>query len=489
MLLSTVVGGLTDAGIDHEIHGDVDIGGVVHHTGKVLAGTLFCCVPGSRFDGHDHAEQVVAAGAAALLVERLLPLDVPQVVVPSVRFAMGPVAARFWGDPSRDLTVIGVTGTNGKTTTVSLLRSIHVAAGSRCEVVGTLTSLPGGPPTTPDAPELQAQLAAWRDEGVDVVAMEVSSHALAMGRVDGIWFQATGFTMLGHDHLDLHHDIDHYFAAKARLFDPARTERAVIRGDDEWGARLVRQVEDRGGVEVRAFTMDDAEGVAPTPSGMRFRWHDHDVEIPMSGRHNVANALCAATITDWLGVAPEAIVEGLEQVGPVRGRFELVDGGQEFTLAIDYAHTPDALETVLEAARDLAGAAPRGPGRVIVVFGCGGDKDREKRPEMGRVAAEAADVVIVTSDNPRSEDPAEIIAEIVAGIPADAAATTTVEVIEDRGAAIHHAARAARNDDVVVVAGKGHETTQTFADRTIPFDDREVAHAALAAIAGEGEAR
>ena len=489
MLLSTVAGGLTDAGIEHEIHGDAEIGGVVHHTGNVLAGTLFCCVPGSRFDGHDHAEQVVAAGAVALLVERHLPFDVPQIVVPSVRLAMGPVAARFWGDPSRDLTIIGVTGTNGKTTTVSLLRSIHLAAGSRCEVVGTLTSLPGGPPTTPDAPELQAQLAAWRDADVDVVAMEVSSHALAMGRVDGIWFEATGFTMLGHDHLDLHHDIDHYFAAKARLFEPERTERAVIRGDDPWGARLVSQVAERGGVEIRAFEMDDADDVAPTPGGMRFRWKGHDIEIPMSGRHNVANALCAATIADWLGVPADAIVEGLAEVGPVRGRFELVDAGQRFTVAIDYAHTPDALQTVLGAARDLADAAHDAPGRVIVVFGCGGDKDREKRPEMGRIAADAADVVVITSDNPRSEDPAEIIAEIVAGISPESAAETTIEVIEDRGAAIHHAARAARNDDVVVVAGKGHETTQTFADRTIPFDDREVAMAALAAIAGEGGSR
>lgn len=480
MLLSTVAGGLTDAGIDHETFGDVEIGGVVHHTGKVLAGTLFCCVPGSRFDGHDHAEQVVAAGAAALLVERHLPLDVPQIVVPSVRFAMGPLAARFWGDPSRSLPVIGITGTNGKTTTVSLLRSIYEAAGRRCEVVGTLTSLPGGPPTTPDAPELQAQLAAWRDADIDIVAMEVSSHALAMGRVDGIWFETTGFTMLGHDHLDLHLDIEHYFAAKSRLFEPTRTNRAVIRRDDEWGSRLLDRVrETSADVEVRSFAMDDADDVAPTPTGMRFRWHDHAIAIPMSGRHNVANALCAATIAEWSGVGADAIVAGLEQVGPVRGRFELVDAGQDFTLAVDYAHTPDALATVLAAARDLADAAVAGPGRVIVVFGCGGDKDREKRPEMGRIAAGAADLVIVTSDNPRSEDPAGIIAEIIAGIPRDVAAGTTIEVIEDRGAAIHHAARAARNDDVVVVAGKGHETTQTFADRTIPFDDREVAWAAL----------
>ncbi len=480
MLLSSVAGGLTDAGIEHEVFGDVEIDGVVHHTGNVLTGSLFCCVPGSRFDGHDHAEQVVAAGAVALLVERRLPLDVAQVVVPSVRFAMGPMAARFWGDPSHELPVVGVTGTNGKTTTVSLLRSIFEADGQRCEMVGTLTSLPGGPPTTPDAPELQAQLAAWRDDGVDVVAMEVSSHALVMGRVDGVWFEAAGFTMLGHDHLDLHHDVEHYFEAKARLFEPARTARAVVRSDDPWGARLLEEIDRRGGaVAVRPFAIDDVDALATSAAGMTFRWHGHDIEIPMSGRHNVANALCAATIADWLEVPEQAIVDGLEHVGPVRGRFELVDAGQDFTLAVDYAHTPDALATVLEAARELADGAPHDDARVIVVFGCGGDKDRAKRPEMGRVASEAADLVIVTSDNPRSEDPAVIIAEILAGISADPSTRARVQVLEDRADAIHHAVRAARNDDVVVVAGKGHETTQTFAEDTIAFDDRAVALDAL----------
>lgn len=464
MLLSAIAGALGDVGITFEQHGDADVSGVVHHTQQVLAGTLFCCIPGSRVDGHDLAPAVVEAGAAALLVERRLPLDVPQVVVPSVRLAMGPMASRFWGDPSRALTVIGVTGTNGKTTTVSLLRSIFESAGRRCEIIGTLTSVPGAPPTTPDAPELQARLAAWRDEGVEAVAMEVSSHALAMGRVDGTWFAATGFTMLGHDHLDMHRDIEHYFEAKARLFEPVRTARAVVRGDDPWGARLLREV----AVETRAFTLDDADDIVPMDRGVGFLWRGQPVQIPLSGRHNVANALLAATIADWLGVPLDAIVAGLARVGPIRGRFELVEAGQPFTVAVDYAHTPDALATVLAAARELA----RGTGRVIVVFGCGGDKDRAKRPEMGQVAATSADLVVVTSDNPRSEDPDAIIAEIVAGIPADAPAEVVVE--PDRRAAIHHAARAARDDDVVVVAGKGHETTQTFADRTVPFDDRAV---------------
>ncbi len=477
MLLSEAAEGLTAAGVAHDRTGDVEIHGIGHHTGTVVAGTLFCCVPGSHIDGHDLAEQVVAAGAAALLVERRLPVPVPQVVVPSVRAAMGPIAARFFGDPSRAMTVVGITGTNGKTTTVSLLRAIFEAAGRRCEVIGTLTSSPGGPPTTPDAPELQARLAAWRDAGIDAVAMEVSSHALAMDRVAGTWFAATGFTMLGHDHLDLHQDIEHYFAAKARLFRPELTSRAVVRADDPWGAKLLESPL----VETRPFRLADATDTRATRGGMAFVWRGQQVELPLTGRHNIANALCAATIAEWLGIDVPTIVDGLGRVGSVSGRFELIDAGQDFTLAVDYAHTPDALQTVLDAARELADAAG---GRVLVVFGCGGDKDRAKRPEMGRIASESADVVVVTSDNPRSEDPDAIIDEIVAGIPepirqAELAAGTLV-VLPDRREAIHHAARAARDHDVVVIAGKGHETTQTFADRTIAFDDRVVAREVLA---------
>jgi UDP-N-acetylmuramoyl-L-alanyl-D-glutamate--2,6-diaminopimelate ligase len=478
MRLSDAAGGLSAAGIPFDQRGDTDVVAIVHHSGKVVPGALFCCVPGSAVDGHDLAEAAVAAGAVALLVERPLPLDVAQVVVPSVRAAMGPIASRFHGDPSRALTVVGVTGTNGKTTTVSILRSIFEAAGHRCEVLGTLTSLPGGPPTTPDAPDLQARLAEWRDAGVEVVAMEVSSHALAMGRVDGTWFAATGFTMLGHDHLDLHHDLEQYFAAKARLFEPVRTDRAVIRADDPWGARLLAQVQ----VPARSFTLADAEGATSGPGGTSFTWHGHRLHIPLAGRHNVANALCAATIAEWLDVPAEAIAAGIEDLPPVRGRFELVDAGQPYTVAVDYAHTPDALATVLDAARELA--SPAG-GRVLVVFGCGGDKDRAKRPEMGRVAAEEADVVVVTSDNPRSEDPHSIIDQIVAGI-ADPRSTV---VLPDRREAIHHAAREAGQHDVVVIAGKGHETTQVFAGRTVPFDDREVAREAIAATLGGGDAR
>jgi len=477
MRLSQVAGALADAGIEHLRRGDADLAGVTHRTDAVGPGSLFCCVPGSRVDGHDLAAEAVAAGAAALLVERPLGLDVAELEVPSVRAAMGPVAARYWGDPSRALTVVGVTGTNGKTTTVALLRAVFERAGRRCEVLGTLTSGPGGPPTTPDAPDLQAQLAAWRDAGVEVVAMEVSSHALAMHRVDGTWFEATAFTTLGHDHLDLHGDIDSYFEAKALLFRPDRTRRAVVREDDEWGARLVERLAGTE-VEVRPYRLADAGDLTTVPEGSRFRLRGEDVVLPLHGRHNVANALCAAGIADWLGVDPATAAAGLGAAPVVAGRFELVDEGQPFTVAVDYAHTPDALQTVLDAARERADAAG---GRVLVVFGCGGDKDRAKRPEMGRIAAASADVVVVTSDNPRSEDPAAIVEEVLAGIP-DAAGAAHVHAVIDRAEAIHHAAREAGDHDVVVIAGKGHETTQTFADRVVDFDDRRVAADALRAL-------
>lgn len=469
MRLSIAAQGLTDAGIDVDARGDAEITGVVHRTDAVTPGVLFCCVPGSHVDGHDLAADAVQSGARALLVERFLSLDVPQIRVASVRAAMGPLAARYWDDPSRSMSVIGITGTNGKTTTVSFLRSIMVAAGRRCEVIGTLSSQPGGPPTTPDAPELQAQLAQWKADGVDVVVMEVSSHALALGRVAGIWFAATGFTMLGHDHLDFHGTVEQYFAAKALLFQPTFTDYAAVRADDPWGARLLAE----SAVTTEGFSLDDAHEVQATPIGMTFQWRGGGVSLPLVGSHNVANALCAATIASHLDLDTETITRGLTDSGVVVGRFELVDAGQAFTVAVDYAHTPDALETVLAAAREMADAQG---GRVIVVFGCGGDKDRAKRPEMGRIAAESADVVVVTSDNPRSEEPQAIVDEILAGITD----LTGITVELDRRLAIHHAARVAEDHDVVVIAGKGHETTQTFADRVIPFDDRAVVREVLA---------
>ena len=440
MRLRDLTAALADRALPFETRGDdaVDISGVTHRSSDVTDGSLFAAIPGSRVDGHDLVDQVVAFGAAAVVVERPLDTDVAQVIVPSTRMALGPMTARFHGDPSHDLVVIGVTGTNGKTTTVAMLRAVFAAAGRRTEMLGTLTSAVGGPPTTPDAPDLQAQLARWRDEGVEVVAMEVSSHALAMGRVDGTRFAMAGFTTLGHDHLDHHGDLEHYFAAKARLFRPDLSAHAVIRGDDAWGAPLAAETT----IPVRTFSLADAAPIEATPTGVRFSWRGTSVDLPLVGDHNVANALCAASIASWLDVDDEAIAVGLGGVGIIDGRFELVDGGQSFTVAVDYAHTPDALATVLVAARGRAEAAG---GKVIVVFGCGGNKDRAKRPEMGRIAAESADVVVVTSDNPRSENPSAIIDEILAGV----GAVDNVAAIVDRRDAIHHAVAVAENDDVV----------------------------------------
>ena len=456
---------------------DPEVSGVVQRSDAVTTGAAFCCVVGSRVDGHDLAADAIARGAVALLVERELPLDVPQLVVPSVRHAMGQVAAAYWGDPSASVPIVGVTGTNGKTTTVAMLRGIFERAGRRCAVLGTLDPLTAsGPATTPDAPELQAWLAAQRDAGADVVAMEVSSHALALGRVEGTRFAVAVFTTLGHDHLDLHGDIESYFEAKASLFTPERTDRAVVRLDDPWGARLAARLVDTV-VQVRGYAVDDTP-VAVDATGSHFAVEGELVDLPLPGRYNVANARAAAAAAAWLGVDAPTIAAALSGLASVPGRFESVDAGQSWSLAVDYAHTPDALASVLAAARERAGAT----GRVLVVFGCGGDKDRAKRPEMGRIAAEGADVVVVTSDNPRSEDPAAIVAEIVAGVPVEHRDPSRLRVELDRRTAIHHAAREARDDDVVVIAGKGHETTQTFADRVVDFDDRVVAAEAVAEV-------
>lgn len=454
---------LADA-VGARIVGDptVEVGGVTHDSTEVRGGSLFCCVVGSRFDGHDFAAAAVEAGAVALLVERELPLPVTQLVVPDSRAAMGPLAAELWGHPSgtRDqpaMAVIGVTGTNGKTTTVALIAHVLERLGVRCGVIGTLT----GARTTPDATELQALLRRFSDDGAEVVAMEVSSHALDLHRVDGTWFSVAAFTNLGVDHLDFHGTPERYFDAKARLFEPRFTRTAVVNIDDVHG-RLLR---DAASVDVVAYSLDDLGGLEMTPSGSTFAWRGHDVRLPLAGRFNVSNALAAAEAVRALGHAPAAIAAALADAVAPPGRFEVVDEGQPFAVVVDYAHTPDAMANLLATARELASPG----GRVRVVFGCGGDRDRTKRPEMGRVSSELADDVVVTSDNPRSEDPAAIIADVMAG------ATSAVRQEIDRRAAIESVLGAAGAGDVVVVAGKGHETTQTIGDLVLPFDDREVA--------------
>ncbi|MEZ5406711.1 MAG: UDP-N-acetylmuramoyl-L-alanyl-D-glutamate--2,6-diaminopimelate ligase [Acidimicrobiales bacterium] len=448
-------------GFDHEAWSGVTVDAITHDSRAVAPGTLFCCVPGARADGHDFALQAAAAGAVALLVERRLAVDLPQLLVGDVRRAMGPAASAVYGHPSRQLTVIGVTGTNGKSSTVSLLAAIWEKAGQRAEVYGTLT----GARTTPEAPDLQRQLRESRDRGVSVVAMEVSSHALELGRVGGTRFAAAVFTNLGRDHLDFHGDVESYYRAKARLFDAAYTDTAVVNLDDAHGRRLAGELAGAG-ITTHGYALADAEGLQADGPRWRFAWRGHPVTLQLAGRHNVSNALAAATTAAALGLDAAPVVAALEEARPVRGRFELVDGGQPFHVAVDYAHTPDALEAVITAGREVTA------GRVIVLFGCGGDRDHDKRPEMGAVVDRLADVAVVTSDNPRSEDPDAIIAAVVSGMGPD---PERVRVEPDRRRAVALALSLAAPGDLVLLAGKGHETTQVIGDRVLPFDDRAVA--------------
>jgi UDP-N-acetylmuramoyl-L-alanyl-D-glutamate--2,6-diaminopimelate ligase len=462
---------------------DVDVQSVVHDSRDVAPGALFACITGAATDGHAHAAAAVGAGAVGVLVERALDLPVPQARVPSVRVALGPVAARFHHQPSQSLRVFGVTGTNGKTTTTYLLDAIARASGAITGVIGTVGRAIGDevlPPgrTTPEATELQALLARMRDTGVSIVAMEVSSHALEQHRVDATTFAAVGFTNLSHEHLDYHGTMEAYFEAKARLFDPEFAQHAAINIAFTHGAELRRRASARG-LDVWTFAVEDtaadvhARDVRFSSTSSRFTLVSGrdgvaaEVVSPLVGPFNVANAVGAAALARAGGLSLDAVVAGLSAPVVVPGRFERVDAGQDFTLLVDYAHTPDALERLLDAGRVLVA-----PGaRLVVVYGCGGDRDRAKRPLMGAVAARLADVAVLTTDNPRSEDPAAIAADVVAGLAADAA--PAIEL--DRRAAIRLAVRDAHPGDVVIVAGKGHETGQTAHGVTVPFDDRVVA--------------
>ena len=472
MLLSVLLGAVAErpamSGAVWDRHHDPDLARARHDSRSVAPGDLFCCIAGANHDGHDLAAAAVEAGAAALLCERPVGVGVTEVVVGSVREAIGPVAATLAGDPSRALSVVGVTGTNGKTTTVHLLVSIFEAAGLPAAMIGTLT----GTRTTPEAPELQDQFASMVADGRQAVAVEVSSHALDLHRVDGTSFAVTVFLNLSRDHLDHHRDMAAYFAAKARLFEPDLSKRAVVNLDDPHG-RLLR---DAATIPTVGFSMADAQDLVLATDRSTFTWRGRKVDLALPGRFNVQNALAAATAAAEAGLDLDAIAAGLTAAGPVPGRFETVNEGQRFLAVVDFSHTPDGLEQMLNAARELAG-----DGRVLLVFGAGGDRDRSKRPLMGAVAARLADVVVVTSDNPRTEDPDEIIEEVKRGME-DLAGVSTER---DRREAIALAVSEARPGDVLVVAGRGHETTQDFGDRVVDFDDRIVLREAILA-AGVG---
>lgn len=461
------------------------VSGAAYDSRAVKPGDLFFCMVGEQADGHDFAAGAVEAGAVALCVERPLDVDVPQIVVTDVRSAMPLISARSFGDPATHMTLLGVTGTNGKTTTAFLLESILKADGRTPGLIGTIETHIGdeirpGVRTTPESLDLQALLAEMRAAGVDSVAMEVTSHALVLNRVDGIRYTSASFTNLTQDHLDFHPSMEDYFAAKSSLFTPERTERGAVNVDDPYGERIRASAT----VPVIGFgTAESAEvravDVQMGASGSTFTLHTPKGEVRVTtslvGPFNVSNCLAAAATALQAGIGLDAIESGIAALSAVPGRFESIDSGQPFAVIVDYAHTPDSLDNVLVAGRRLARERQ---GRLICVFGCGGDRDRGKRPLMGMAAARLADFVVVTSDNPRSEDPEEILGEILEGVIAERTDGPDATLV-DRREAIFLAIDEASANDVVIIAGKGHETGQQFAHRTVPFDDRIVARQAL----------
>jgi UDP-N-acetylmuramoyl-L-alanyl-D-glutamate--2,6-diaminopimelate ligase len=459
--------------------GRTEVTEVAYRADQARPGALFACLRGARADGHDFAPEALRNGAVALLVERPLDLSAPQVVAADARLGMALAAAALSGRPSEALRVVGVTGTNGKTTSAFLIRAMLEAAGVPCGLLGTVEARVGGGAeplarTTPESVDLQSLLARMRDAGDRACVMEVSSHALAQRRVAGVRFAAALFTNLTRDHLDYHPTVEDYYKAKRALFVRPLEEGPDPPGaanlDDEHGRRLAAEsgalgfaVKARADVRPRAARLH-ARGLwaeVATPRGSL------EVESALRGRFNLANVVGAVAVGELLGLDHRDVARGIAAVAGVPGRLEPVDAGQPFQVLVDYAHTPDSLAVVLRTARELAEG-----GRVLAVFGCGGDRDRGKRPQMGAIARALADVAVVTSDNPRSEDPEAIIAEILAGA-ADGPAELVVE--PDRRTAIALAVAGAAPRDVVVIAGKGHERGQERHGVVAPFDDRQVA--------------
>ena len=463
---------------------DVEVSGLAYDSRAVVGGDAFFCIRGLVTDGHLYAAPAAARGAVVVFVERELeeelPAGVALVEVPDTRYAMARLSSAYYGQPSREMRLVGVTGTNGKTTTAFLVESILKEEGGVTGLIGTVENHIGDAVeevtrTTPESLDLQRLLRRMADAAVDTVVMEVSSHALELHRASGCEFDVVAFTNLTQDHLDFHISLEDYFGAKRRLFEgeefgPERV--AAINIDDPFGRRLLEETSLRSisfGLEPGADVC--AGEVEVLPEGNRFLLKTPRAETRLltrlQGRFNVYNCLAAAAVGHALGAAPEATARGLERLGGVPGRFENIECGQPFTALVDYAHTPDGVRNVLEACREVSA------GRVIIVVGCGGDRDRSKRPLMGRVAVELSDLAIITSDNPRGEEPASIIEMMLEGVRDDFSGERyTVEV--DRRTAIRRAVEEAEEGDLVVVAGKGHESGQIFSDGVIPFDDRQV---------------
>ena len=467
------------AGVGGTVHGDprIVVSDVTHDSRQAGPGVLYVAVRGERHDGHDFLDSVREAGSEAAVVDHQTSGELTELVVGDTRQVMGPIAAMVHGDPSRSMSVVGVTGTNGKTTVTHFVESIIAGAGRVPGLIGTVHTRVGetalvSQRTTPEATDFQRLLAEMRDLGADVVAAEISSHALELGRVSGTKFEVAAFTNLSQDHLDFHGDMGSYQAAKERLFQDYEVGTSVINVDDPVGAEIGRWVE---GPKILVGPGGDVwvEDMVTSFEGTTFdlvsAGSRNGARSPLIGAFNVENALVATGCCLALGLTMDEIVAGLEALGPVPGRFELVSGNSEINVVVDYAHTPEGIRQAVAVARRLS------VGRVIAVFGAGGDRDREKRPLMG-AAASAADIAVATSDNPRSEDPDLIIAEMLVGV--EPGTMTMVE--PDRKRAIELALDEANRGDVVLVLGKGHETGQEIKGVVHPFDDHEVTRAALA---------
>lgn len=470
-------------------NGDVEVTGLTLSTDRVVPGDLFAALPGLRAHGAAYAPAAVAAGAVAVMTDPqgvvVVPDDVPAVVVEGPRRLLGGLAARLYGRPAESMRMLGVTGTQGKTTVTQLAEGALRRTGTVAAVIGTVGTRVAGVDlatklTTPEAPDLQGLFARMREVGVEACAMEVSSHALVLGRVDGVVFDVATFLNLGRDHLDFHSDVEEYYAAKASLFTPDRARQALLNVDDEHGRRLTGEVE----IPFSTFSATGAQAdwravdVECGPDGSTFRLLgpeglDVASSVPLPGDFNVANALAAIATCALAGFDPAVVARGIAEGSGVPGRLERVDAGQEFTVVVDYAHKPDAVEATLRTLRPLTS------GRLVVVLGAGGDRDRGKREVMGEIAARLADVVFVTDDNPRSEDPATIRAALLEGASGGPA---EVREVGDRRAAIAEALSLAGPGDIVLVAGKGHESGQEVAGVVTPFDDRQVVREELAAL-------
>ncbi len=469
-------------GVGHTVTGpgDVAVSGVAYRSDRVVPGDAFFCIRGFARDGHEFAADAVAKGASALVVESVVPgVETPQFVVADTRVALALASAEFYDHPSGDMDVAGITGTNGKTTTTYLLDGIMREAGHTTGVIGTVETRIAGERqessrTTPESADLQALFARMLDAGVTGCAMEVSSHAVDLHRVDGTRFAVVAFTNLTQDHLDFHHTLEEYYSVKKRLFSDFDSGARVVNIDDPFGMGLAAEFDDAITVGRASDAAVRADNVRLDASGADFTLvtpaGTANLRLPLAGAFNVSNALVAAGCALGMGIEFGAIVRGLESAPQVPGRLERIDCGQQFSVVVDYAHTPDSLEKAITAVREVT------EGRVITVFGCGGDRDPDKRPLMGSAAGHTSDHVIVTSDNPRSEDPVGIILQVEDGVRRGSA---SYQVEVDRRHAIELAISQAAPGDSVLIAGKGHEDYQIFSDRTIHFDDREVAREVL----------